>query len=130
MPAGQSFTTWFSELKNILKHQWKDDLSIQEHFELIEILNLKLTEIRDELNVKPPIIRCKNCNAKHEGKLVMVTITSMYYALERFEICSHEKHLELKRNWRKYSKNNSIDIHGKSKITKKEHESRTLHSCP
>ena len=45
MPAGQSFTTWFSELKNILKHQWKDDLSIQQHFELIENLNLKLTEI-------------------------------------------------------------------------------------
>ena len=126
MPRGQSHTTWFSELKDILKQEWKDNLSIQEHFELMKILNVKLMEIRKTLNVKPPMFWCRNCKKRHEGKLIMVTLTSMYYALERFEICSHEKHLELKRNWRKYSKEHSIDIHGQSK---KEHKSIILHKC-
>jgi len=123
MPSGQSYTTWFSELKDILKKEWKDNLSIQEHFDLMKRLNMKLVEIRKNFDVKPPMIWCKNCNGRHKGKLAMVTITSMYFALERFEICSHEKHLELKRNWKKYSKVNSINIHGHSK---KEHESITM----
>ena len=65
---------------------------------------------------------CKNCNERHESKLTMITITSMYFALERFELCTHEEHLELKRNWRKYSKENSIDIHNQLKKEKTEHE--------
>jgi hypothetical protein len=50
----------------------------------------------------------------------VVTITSMYFALERFELCTHDEHLELKRNWRKYSKKNSINIYGKPIEEKKE----------
>jgi hypothetical protein len=43
----------------------------------------------------------------------MVTITSMYFALENLELCTHKEHLELKLNWKKYSKLNSINIHVK-----------------
>lgn len=116
MPKGQSHTTWFSELKDILNEQWKDNLSIQQHIELLKTLNINLAKIREQLKVKPPVIWCNNCNAKHEGRLGMVTMTAMYFALERFEICSHEKHLELKRNWKKYSKENSTDIYGQTFI--------------
>ena len=113
MPSGQSHTTWFPELKNILRTQWKFSLNIQDHFDLMKILNDKLNKIRKELNVTAPTFFCKHCNERHESKLQMVTITSMYFALERFEICTHKEHLELKRNWRKYSKQNLINIHGK-----------------
>lgn len=41
-----------------------------------------------------------------------VTITSMYFAIKNTELCTHKEHLELKRNWRKYSKENQINIHG------------------
>lgn len=113
MPSGQSHTTWFPELKIILKTQWKFSLNIQDHFDFMKILNDKLNKIRKELKIKPPIFFCNHCNERHESKLQMVTITSMYFALERFEICTHKEHLELKRNWKKYSKKNSINIHGK-----------------
>ncbi len=112
MPSGQSSTTWFPELKKILKQKWKFKSNIQEHFELVKILNKKLIEVREELNVKPPTFWCKNCNERHESKLTMVTLTSMYFALERFELCTHKEHLELKRKWRKYSKENLINIYG------------------
>ena len=58
---------------------------------------------------------CKHCKTRHASKFNMVTITAMYYALERFEICTSEKHLALKRNWKKYSKEHSIDIRGQLK---------------
>jgi hypothetical protein len=120
MPAGQSNTTWFPKLKNLLKEQWKFDSTIEEHFELVKTLNENLEEIRKRLNVKPPTFWCKHCNERHESKMSVVTITSMYFALERFELCTHDEHLELKRNWRKYSKNNSINIYGKPIEDKKE----------
>jgi len=125
MPSGQSQTTWFPELKNILKTQWKYNLNIQDHFDLMKRLNDRLLEIRKEYNVKPPTFFCKNCNGRHKGKLQMVTITSMYFALERFEVSTHEEHLELKRNWKKYSKENSINIHGK--VMKKENKNTKAH---
>lgn len=119
MPTGQSNMTWFPELKNILKNQWNFNLSIQEHFDLMNILNTELSKVRKDLKVKPATFFCKYCNKRHEIKLNMVTITSMYFALENFEICTHKEHLELKRNWRKYSKQNLINIHGKPTEEKK-----------
>jgi len=112
MPSGQSHTTWFPELKVTLKTHWKLNSKIEDHFALMNNLNTQLNRIRKELKVKPPTFFCKHCNVRHEGKLTMVTITSMYFALEKFEIINHKEHLELKRNWRKYSKKKSINIHG------------------
>ena len=113
MPAGQSNTTWFPDLKSTLKSDWNFNMNIEDHFELVAKLNDQLSKIRKELNVKPEMIYCNHCNERHEREFTMVTITSMYFALERFEICNHKEHLELKRNWRRYSKENSINIYGK-----------------
>ncbi len=118
MPVGQAHTTWFPELKTMLKNEWNFNSNIPQHFELVKMLNDKLAQVRKDLNVKPPMIWCNHCNGRHEGRLSIVTITSMYFGLERFELCAHKDHLELKRNWKKYSKQNLIDIHG-NPITEK-----------
>jgi hypothetical protein len=126
MPPGQSFTTWFPKLKKLLKDQWEFSLDIQEHFQLVDELNETLTQVRKELNVKPPTFFCKKCNVRHESKMSTVTITSMYFALERLEICTHKEHLELKRNWKKYSKENSINIYGQPIEENKTREHNTV----
>jgi hypothetical protein len=115
MPAGQANTTWFLELKSTLRADWNLKMIIEDHFTLMANLNDQLSNIRKDLNVKPQTFFCKHCNERRVGKFSMVTITSMYFALERFEICTHEEHLALKRKWRKYSKQNSINIYGKPK---------------
>lgn len=112
MPQGQSSTTWFPELKKLLKDKWEFSLNIKEHFQIVGELNEVLINVRKELNVKPPTFFCEKCNARRESKMSTVTITSMYFALENIELCTHKEHLELKRNWRKYSKENKINIHG------------------
>lgn len=123
MPAGQSNITWFPEVKLTLKSLWNSNMDIEDHFELMAKLNEQLGKIRTDLNVKPEMYYCYHCNERRQGEFTMVTITSMYFALERFEICDHKKHLELKRNWRKYARQNSINIHGKAidkaKVSKK-----------
>ena len=39
MPAGQAHTTWFPELKAILKDRWNSKLLIEQHFDIVNDLN-------------------------------------------------------------------------------------------
>lgn len=118
MPAGQAQTTWFPELKDILKERWDSKMSIEQHFDIVNDLNNKLNQIRMDLNIQPPMMWCPNCQKRHRSKFTDVSITAMYYALKRFELCEKDEFNKLLRDWKKYSKSENIDIYGK-KITDK-----------
>jgi len=118
MPAGQAHTTWFPELKNVLKERWNSKMSIEQHFDIVNDLNNKLIQIRTDLNIQPPMMWCPNCQKRHRSKFTDVSITAMYYALKRFEICGSDEFNRLLREWKKYSKSENIDIYGKKKPDK------------
>lgn len=118
MPAGQAHTTWFPELKKILKNKWSSNLSIEQHFDLVNDLNTKLNQIRTDLNIQPPMMWCPKCQKRHRSKFTNVSITAMYYALKRFELCENDDFNKLLREWKKYSKLKNIDIYGNEKIDK------------
>jgi len=118
MPRGQAHTTWFPEMKVILRKKWSKGLTIAQQFQLVEELNEKLTKIRVESNIKPPMIWCPACKRKEQGEFSKVTITGMYYALKRFEICSEEEFKTLRREWNKYSRIEGINIYGEPFETK------------
>ena len=118
MPRGQAHTTWFPELKEMLKNKWNKNYSISEQFELVEELDRKLTQIRKDGNIQPPMIWCPNCKKRHQGVFTKVSITAMYFALENQGICTHDEHLELKREWNNFSKLEGIDVYGEKKIKK------------
>jgi len=119
MPAGQAHTTWFPELKNILGERWNSTLTIPQQFELVSDLNNKLHQIRTEGEIQPPMMWCPKCQKRHRSKFTGVSITAMYYALKRFELCSEDDFKKLKSNWNNYSKTENIDIYGKAIIEKK-----------
>lgn len=118
MPRGQAHTTWFPEVKAMLIDKWSENLTIPQQFELVKKLNEKLTEIRVENKIKPPMLWCYTCNKSLPTDFSVVTITGMYYALKRFEICSEEEFKELRRVWNRYSRAEGVDIHGKPKSKK------------
>jgi hypothetical protein len=118
MPAGQAHTTWFPELKDILKERWNSKMTIEKHFDIVNDLNNKLTQIRTDLNIQPPMMWCPNCQKRHRSKFTDVSITAMYYALKRFEVCGNDEFNRLLREWKKYSKSENIDIYGKVKPDK------------
>ena len=118
MPAGQAHTTWFPELKDILKDRWNSKLSIEQHFDLVNALNKKLKQIRTDLNIQPPMMWCPKCQKRHRSRFTDVSITGMYYALKRFEMCENDEFNKLLREWKKYSKSESIDIYGNEKTDK------------
>ena len=112
MPKGQAQTVWFPELKEILRDKWTKNYSIVQQFVLVDELNAKLTEIITEGNMKPAMMWCSTCQAKIRGAFTNVTITSMFFALKRFEICSENEFKRLRRDWNKYSKAEGINIYG------------------
>ena len=118
MPAGQAHTTWFPKLKDILKNKWSSNLSIVQHFDLVNDLNKKLKQIRTELNIQPPMMWCPKCQKRHRSRFTDVSITAIYYALKRFEFCENDEFNKLLREWKKYSKSENIDIYGNEKTDK------------
>jgi len=118
MPAGQAHTTWFPELKDILKNKWSSNLSIVQHFYLVNDLNKKLKQIRTELNIQPPMMWCPKCQKRHRSRFTDVSITAIYYALKRFEFCENDEFNKLLREWKKYSKSENVDIYGNKKTDK------------
>lgn len=116
MPTGQAHTTWFPELKVILKEKWNSKMSIEQHFKLVSELNNKLNQIRTDLNIQPPMMWCPKCQKQERSRFTEVSITAMYYALRRFELCKDDSLKKLLRDWKKYSKTENIDIYGTPKV--------------
>lgn len=119
MPAGQAHTTWFPELKDILREKWNSKMSIEQQFDLVSELNSKLNQIRTDLNIQPPMMWCPKCQKRERSGFTEVSITAMYYALKRFELCKDDYLKKLLRNWKKYSKAENIDIYGNPKNEEK-----------
>lgn len=115
MPAGQAFTVWFPGVIEMLKLNWSKNHSIPQHFNLVNELNVELKRIREFYNVQPPMFYCKMCKKRERSKFTNVTLTSMYYALKRFELIEEEYLKKLLKDWKKYSKENNIDIYQKYK---------------
>jgi hypothetical protein len=113
MPPGQAHTTWFPELKQLLQENWNTNLTIPEQFELVVGLNNKLNQIRTERNIQPPMMWCPNCQERHRSRFMDVSITAVYFALKRFDMCTENEFNELRKKWKIYSKEKNLDIYGK-----------------
>jgi len=113
MSTGQAHTTWFPELKHLLQDNWNTNLTIPEQFELVASLNNKLNQIRTERNIQPPMMWCPKCQERHRSRFIDVSITAVYFALKRFDMCTEKEFNELRKKWKIYSKEKNLDIYGK-----------------
>jgi hypothetical protein len=102
MAAGQAHTTWFPELKQIIKDKWNENLTIPEQFKLVDELTAKLNQIRTERKIQPPMMWCSNCKERHRSKFIGVSITAMYFALKKFDVCTGNEFNELRKKWKIY----------------------------
>jgi len=113
MQSGQAHTTWFPELKILLKARWTIDLTFVEQFKLLADLNSKLNQIRIDNNIQPAMIWCPKCKERHRSRFMEISITALYFALKRFEIFTEDDFKEFRKRWKKYSAEKNLDIYGK-----------------
>jgi hypothetical protein len=57
---------------------------------------------------------CPNCKERHRSIFTDISITALYFALKRFELCTAEEFRELVKKWKKFSAEKNLNIYGKS----------------
>jgi len=62
MPAGDASRTWFSEMIEALRQEWKPEMAWEQVIALRDRLDAMLKDIRFSRGIRPPTMWCPVCN--------------------------------------------------------------------
>jgi hypothetical protein len=117
MPAGDASRTWFSEMIDALRQEWKSEMAWEQVIALRDRLDAMLKEIRFSRGVRPPTIWCPVCNQRTQQAAPSVSVRALILALGRFGIVGAVEAKSLEKRWAKHRKENSLDRNGKPNLT-------------
>ena len=117
MPSGDRQRTWFPEMIEILRDQWTDSLSWEELFSIRDRLDTTLQRIRNERNIQPTMTYCRRCRKRYPSAPPRVSVRAMIISIGRFGNASEEEAITLEKRWKKFRKENNLDLYGKKVIT-------------
>ncbi len=130
MAAGDASRTWFSEMVETLRQEWKSEMSWEQVFTLRDRLDAMLQEIRQSRDIRPPTMWCPVCEKRTQQTPPRVSVRALIFALGRFGIVAAAEVKSLDKRWAKHRKENSLDRNGKSTqavITGSNHEKPSAH---
>lgn len=112
MPSGDAQRQWFPEMIEILRQQWKPELSWDELTRLTAHLDAMLQQIRKDRNIIPPMCTCSKCGVYGRSSFGRISINATILAAGRFGIASQSDVKELSKRWKKYRKESGLNIYG------------------
>jgi hypothetical protein len=113
MAAGDASRTWFSQMVETLRREWKPEMPWEEVIVLRDHLDSMLQEIRLSRGIRPPSMWCPVCNRQTQQAPPNVSVRALIFALGRFGIVAAAEFKSLKKRWAKHRKENSLDRNGK-----------------
>ncbi len=114
MAAGDAGRTWFSEMVEALRLEWKPEMPWAQVIILRGRLDAMLQEIRCSRGIRPPTMWCPACNQRTQQAPPSVSVRALIFALGRFGIVPLVEAKSLEKRWAKHRKQNSLDRNGKS----------------
>ena len=111
--AGDASRTWFSEMVETLRQEWKLEMSWEQVFTLRDRLDAMLHEIRFSRGIRPPMMWCPVCKQRMQQAEPSVSVRAVIFALGRFGIVTAAEVKSLEKRWAKHRKENSLDRNGK-----------------
>src|SRR3989338_4396648 len=114
MAAGDASRTWFSEMVETLRREWKPDMLWEEIIALRDRLDAMLQQIRLSRGIRPPAMWCPVCNERTQQVEPTVSVRAVIFALGRFGIVSQVEFKLLEKRWAKYRKENGLDRNGRA----------------
>jgi hypothetical protein len=115
MPSGDASRTWFPEMIEMLREEWNPSMSYEELISLRDRLDVALQTIRTDRNILPPLMWCPHCTKRQRSAPSKVSIRAIILALGRFRIVPENEVKTLDKHWKKYIKENGLDIYGNKK---------------
>jgi hypothetical protein len=113
MPAGDASRTWFSEMVEALRQEWKPEMGWEQVIAVRDHLDAMLNEMRFSRGIRPPTMWCPVCNRQTQQAPPSVSVRALILALARFGIVTAAEVKSLEKRWSKRRKENSLDRNGK-----------------
>lgn len=114
MPPGDASRTWFPEMIDVLRQDWRPEMTWEQFIALRDRLDAMLQQIRTSRNIQPPTMWCPKCKAGTRQAPPRVSVRAAILALSRFKITPDTKVKSLEKSWKGYRKENGLDRFGKS----------------
>jgi hypothetical protein len=117
MPAGDRQRTWFPEMVEALRTEWRAEMSWDELIALRGRLDRMLQDIRESRHIQPATasMLCPCCGAPVTQGSANVSVRATILALSRFGIAPEDYVKVLEKRWNKYRQANGCDLHGKQR---------------
>ena len=129
MASGDRSRTWFAEMIEALRDEWRADLTVEELIRLAERLDRMLTEIRSERNIKPPMIYCPECGKRGPAAEPRVSVRATILATGRFGIGEQADVKAQERSWKKYRSAQGLDLYGRPAAPSRGGDAAQPHGC-
>lgn len=114
MAVGDPQRTWFPEMLDVLRTQWRADFSFEQLITLAGELDAMLHQIRSARHIRTPIIRCRKCGHKGPAAEPDVTVRALIFSLGRFGIVPMEEMKRIEKRWAAHRKQHGLDLYGKA----------------
>ena len=115
MASGDRQRTWFPEMVELLRAEWRPDMSWAEIIALRDQLDHMLNGIWDSRHLLPvtTLTLCPCCNEPIVQGSGGVSVRATILALNRFGIASADEVKLLEKTWAKHRRETGIDLNGK-----------------
>ena len=115
MASGDRQRTWFPEMVEVLRADWRPEMSWAELIGLRDQLDAMLKGIRKSRNLEPVTTStlCPCCNEPMVQGAGGVSVRATILALDRFGIAPENKVKSLEKTWNKHRRETGVDLNGK-----------------
>ena len=113
MASGDASRTWFSEMVEALRQEWRPDMPWEQVIAFRDRLEAMLQEIRSSRQIRLPTMWCPSCNERTQQAPPSVSVRALIFALGRFGIAPQAKVKSLEKRWAKLRNENSLDRNGR-----------------
>ena len=113
MAGGDASRTWFSEMVEALRQEWKPEMAWEQVIALRYRLDSMLNEIRFSRGIRPLTMWCPVCNRQTQQAPPSVSVRALILALGPFGIVAAAEVKSLEKRWAKHRKENGLGLNGK-----------------
>ena len=116
MPSGDRQRTWFPEMVEALRAEWRAEMPWDDLIALRDRLDSMLQHIRHSRSIQPATrsTPCPCCGGSMVQGPASVSVRATILALGRFGIAPEADVKLLEKRWNKYRKATGCDLHGKA----------------
>ena len=114
MPSGDPQRTWFPEMIQKMRAEWRSGMAFPDLIVLCDALDSMLHEIRSNRNIRSPVLKCPKCGHIGPQAEPRVSVRAMILSLARFKLAEPQETKALERKWAIYRETNRLDLYGKS----------------